>query len=70
MKQYLIKQAFSILVAIVLMITFFIVLMADMATPGETMITPLILIIIAVVCLAIFSELVKIEYYIKGKGKR
>lgn len=70
MKQYLIKQIFSIVVAIVLLITFYIVLMADLATPGDTLITPLILIIIAVVCLAIFSELVKIEYYIKGESKK
>ncbi len=70
MKQYLIKQIFSIVVTIVLLITFYIVLMADLATPGDTLITPLILIIIAVVCLAIFSELVKIEYYIKGESKK
>ena len=70
MKQYLIKQIFSIVVSIVLLITFYIVLMADLATPGDTLITPLILIIIAIVCLAIFSELVKIEYYIKGKTKK
>jgi len=69
-KQYLIKQIFSIVVSIVLLITFYIVLMADLATPGDTLITPLILIIIAIVCLAIFSELVKIEYYIKGKTKK
>jgi len=48
MKQYLIKQVFSIVVAIVLLITFYIVLMADLATPGETFMTPLILIIIIV----------------------
>ncbi|MCK4496606.1 MAG: hypothetical protein KAU24_00300 [Candidatus Aenigmarchaeota archaeon] len=70
MKQYLIKQIFSIVVTIVLLITFYIVLMADLAIPGDTLITPLILIIIAVVCLAIFSELVKIEYYIKGESKK
>jgi len=70
MKQYLIKQIFSMVVAIVLLITFYIILMADLATPGETFITPLILIIIAIVCLAIFAELVKIEYYIKGKLKK
>ena len=70
MKQYLIKQVFSVVIAIVLMITFYIVLMADLATPGETFITPLILIIIAIVCLAIFSELAKMEYYIKGKAKK
>jgi hypothetical protein len=70
MKQYLIKQIFSIVVAIVLLITFYIVLMADLATPGDTLITPLILIIIAIICLAIFGELSKIEYYIKGKTKK
>jgi hypothetical protein len=70
MKQYLIKQVFSVLVSVVLLITFYIVMMADIATPGESFITPLILIIIAVICLAIFAELAKIEYYIKGKGKR
>ena len=69
MKQYLIKQAFSIVVAVVLLVTFYIVIMADLATPGETFVTPLVLIIIAVICLAIFSELAKIEYYIKGKSK-
>ena len=70
MKQYLIKQTFSVVVAVVLLITFYIVLMADFATPGQTFITPLVLIIIAVICLAIFAELVKIEYYIKSKGKK
>lgn len=69
MKQYLIKQIFSVVVAIVLLVTFYIVLMADLATPGETLITPLVLIIIAVIALAIFAELAKIEFYIKGKRK-
>ncbi len=67
MKQYLIKQIFSIVVAIFLLITFVIVLYADLVTPTETFITPMILIIIAIVCLAIFGEISKIEYYIKGK---
>jgi len=69
MKQYLMKQIFSVVVAIVLLVTFYIVLMADLATPGETFITPLVLIIIAVIALAIFAELAKIEFYIKGKHK-
>ncbi len=55
------------MVAIFLLITFVIVLYADLVTPKETFITPLILIIIAIVCLAIFGEISKIEYYIKGK---
>lgn len=70
MKQYLIKQVFSVVVAVVLLVTFYIVMMADLSTPGQTFITPLILIIIAVICLAMFAELVKIEYYIKAKDKK
>lgn len=70
MKQYLMKQLFSIVVAIVLMITFYIILMAQLATPGQSLLTPLVLIVIAIILLAIFAELVKIEYYIKGKHKR
>ena len=67
MKQHMIKQAFSLIVAAVLLVTFYIVMMADLANPNDTMITPLVLIIIAVICLAIFAELAKIEFYIRKK---
>ncbi len=70
MKQYLMKQLFSIVVAIVLLITFYIILMAQLAVPGQSLLTPLVLIVIAIILLAIFAELVKIEYYIKRKRER
>ena len=70
MKQYLIKQIFSIIIAVLLLITFYMLTTAELSMPGNNFITPLVLIIIAVVGLAIFAELVKIEYYIKEKHKR
>ena len=72
--QYLFKQVFSVAIAAVLLITFYIVLAIDMATPTQNFIEPLLLIIISVTALAIFSEIVnlgeKISLQTKTQSKK
>ena len=59
-------QVFSITISIILMIIFYILLTTGLMLGTESfmsqnIITPLMLIIIAIICLAIFSTLSKIE---------
>jgi len=76
--KYLFKQVFSVAVAVILLVTFYILLAIDMTTPTQNFITPMILIIISITVLAIFSEIVNIEENImktvnkskKGGGRK
>ncbi len=69
MKKYMIMQVFSVIVALVLVSVFYTVLAADLVRGAQTNLEALILIIIAITCLAILSALTKIEYYMR-KGKK
>jgi len=61
MDRYLITQIISILVSFTLLATFYIILTAGLVTELKSFLTPLILIVIAVVLVAIFTTLTKIE---------
>ena len=62
-------QAFSIMVAIVLVFIFFVFLAANFIS-GESFITPLILIINGIILLAIFIVLSRIEYCLTVKKRK
>jgi len=59
MERYLTAQVFTVAAAVVLLVTFYLLLATSMAT-GIEVFTPLILIVIAVICLGIFAELTRI----------
>ena len=65
-ERDLTSQVFAAVISIVLVITFYIVLMAGLLRGTESFVsegvlTPLILIIIAIILLAIFSTIAKLE---------
>ena len=68
MKRYIVTQAISITVAVILVFTFYILLLANMLT-GQNLLTPLILIINTIVLLAIFTVVSRMEHYLKPKKK-
>ncbi|MBI4020480.1 MAG: hypothetical protein HY367_04050 [Candidatus Aenigmarchaeota archaeon] len=61
MKKDLTAQVFSAVIAVVLLITFYILLLSDFVRGTQANVTPMILIIIAIILLAIFSVLHKME---------
>jgi len=67
----LVNQVFSTAIAVILIAIFFMLLRAGMLGGIENMaqsvMTPLMLVIIAVICLAIFSTLANIEYKLSKK---
>jgi len=67
----LVNQVFSTAIAVILIAIFFTLLRAGMLGGIENMaqsvMTPLMLVIIAVICLAIFSTLANIEYKLSKK---
>jgi hypothetical protein len=65
MDDYMTVQIFSIVVAVVLMITFYAIAAGSLLT-GANMITPLLLIILSVICLGILSVLTKIAKKLKA----
>ena len=67
-QKYLISQAFSLVIAIVLVLVFFILLAAGMAT-GNSFTSDLLLVVVAIILLGIFSVLNQINVNLKG-GKR
>jgi len=68
MKDNVIVQRGSMVVSILLALTFFILLIIGLIGP-ENIINSLILIIIAIICLAIFSAVIRIEHLL-SKGRR
>ncbi|MBI2675977.1 MAG: hypothetical protein HYX24_05945 [Candidatus Aenigmarchaeota archaeon] len=72
MKQYLLTQVFTIAISLLLFIVFYIVLAAN-AISGKPFISEMILIVIAIILLAIYASLRKLEYFaetgVKG-GKK
>lgn len=66
MEKFLTAQVFTVAAAAVLLITFYLLLATTMAT-GIEVFTPLILIVLAVICLGIFAELTKVEKVLSKK---
>lgn len=66
MDTHLVIQAGSIVVSILLLITFYLLFTVGLIDP-QNVITPMILIVIAVICLGIFSTLARIEKKLGGK---
>lgn len=70
MKKYIFSQTFTIIVAIILVITFYILLQTAVVKGNyEILITPMILIILSIIGLAIFSVLTKIEFQLRSKKR-
>ena len=67
MEKYLTAQVFTVAIAAVLLVTFYLLLATSLVT-GIEVFTPLILIVIAVICLGIFAEITKLEKVL-GKKK-
>lgn len=63
--NYLAMQVFTVVVAAVLLVTFYILAAGSMAS-GTNLMTPLVLIILSVICLAILSTLNKIAKKLKA----
>lgn len=72
MSHYLITQVFTAVIALILGITFFTLLIANSATyfqRYQDFLTPLLLIMVIIVLLAVFSVLSKMAYHIEeGRG--
>ncbi|RLI96263.1 MAG: hypothetical protein DRO99_04730 [Candidatus Aenigmatarchaeota archaeon] len=65
MDNYMTMQVFTVAVAAVLLVTFY-MLAAGALASGINIITPLLLIILSVICLAILSMLNKIALKMKA----
>jgi hypothetical protein len=60
-ESYLFRQVFSVVIVALLVITFYMIAVAGLSTGSiESAITPMLLIIIAITCLAILSEMSKL----------
>ena len=66
MDRYLTIQIFTFATAVMLMLTFYMLLMTGMAA-GAAIFTPLMLIVLAVICLGIFAQLAKMEKALSRK---
>lgn len=65
MDNYLTMQVFTVVVAAILLVTFYILAAGSLVT-GTNLLTPLILIILSVICLAILSTLNNIAKKMKA----
>jgi hypothetical protein len=65
MDNYLTMQVFTVVVAAILLVTFYI-LAAGSLISGVNLLTPMLLIILSVICLAILSTLNKIAKKLKA----
>ena len=65
MDNYMTMQVFSVVVAAILLVTFY-ALAAGSLAAGTNLITPLLLIILSVICLAILSTLTKMAKKMKA----
>jgi len=66
-NEYLFKQVFSVVVLALLTITFYMLAAGGLAGGIQTTIVPLLLIIIAIICLAIMSEVAKLSCMLSKK---
>ncbi len=72
MKQYLLTQVFTIAISFLLFVVFYIVLAANVIS-GRPFISEMLLIIIAIILLAIYASLRKMEFFtetVTKAGKR
>lgn len=67
MKKYLATQIFTIAILVILVTIFYMILLAGASVGFSDFLTPAILVVIAVICLGIFSTLTKIEYKIRKR---
>ena len=65
MHKYLMTQVFSIVVSITLAFTFYALLAAAFVSRSPDLLTPMLLIVIAIILIAIFTSLSKMEYSIR-----
>lgn len=65
----MIVQIGTLVISVILAVAFYIILAVGLLTARD-IITPLVLIVIAITCLAIFSTLSKIEYDIRRQTGR
>lgn len=69
-NRYLQNQVFSVVIVVLLGITFYIVAASGLASGNlNNTLTPLLLIIIAITCLALLSEVSKISCILSKKVK-
>jgi hypothetical protein len=66
--EHLFKQVFSVVILALLLATFYMLAISGMGK-FETAITPMLLIVIAVICLSIMSELSRIGCMLSNKRK-
>lgn len=66
--KYTTSQVFTLVVAALLVVTFYILMAANMIT-GQNFLGDMIMIVIAITLLAIFSSVQRIESRIGGKRK-
>jgi uncharacterized membrane protein YbhN (UPF0104 family) len=65
----LFAQTFAAIIIIVLLVTFYILLITDVARGTQNLLTPMVLVIIAIILVSIFSVLYKIESKLEGRPK-
>ncbi len=69
-NRYLQNQVFSVVIVVLLGIVFYILAASGLASGSlNSTITPLLLIIIAITCLALLSEVLKLSCMLSKKGK-
>ncbi len=62
----LLTQTFAGIIIIVLLVTFYILLITDITRGAQTLLTPMVLIIISIILVAIFSVLYTMETKIEN----
>ncbi len=70
MHKYLMTQVFSIVVSITLAFTFYALLAAAFVSRSPELLTPMLLIVIAIILIAIFTSVSKIEYGLRDMEKK
>ncbi len=66
-NEYLFKQVFSVVVLALLAVTFYMLAIGGLTSGLESAITPLLLIIIAIIGLSIMSEVAKLNCMLSKK---
>ncbi len=66
-NEYLFKQVFSVVVLALLTVTFYMLAVGGLTNGLESTIVPLLLIIIAIICLSIMSEVAKLNCMLSKK---
>ena len=69
-SEYLLKQVFSVVIVALLVLTFYMLTAGGLAGKLENSMTLMLLILLAVVCIAILSEVSKINLILSKKMKK